>query len=216
MRTPGVGVTDALLSDSLPQRRSGKSSGLRSSVHSTGGRAGAGDAIDASLPEHRRADASAWAGRLGDDLMTRFGRDAVFQDVVAIVAGESFPAAIEAALAQADVVLAVIGPRWLNDGSAEVSRLADPICRGDSSAPRSTAARLARHGHGSSCAFCPDARRTSPEVARAWSCGQRHNGIACRSGGGSNLSIDRFLGRNTPCSLSEVVVGQSPRSWVPA
>ena len=58
--------------------------------------------------------------------MARFGRDAVFQDVVAIVARESFPAAIEAALAQADVVLAVIGPRWLNDGSTEVSRLADP------------------------------------------------------------------------------------------
>jgi TIR domain len=59
-------------------------------------------------------------------LMARFGRDAVFQDVVAIVAGESFPAAIEAAPAQADVVLAVIGPRWLDDGSTEVSRLSGP------------------------------------------------------------------------------------------
>jgi hypothetical protein len=58
--------------------------------------------------------------------MARFGRDAVFQDVVAIVAGENFPAAIEAALAEADVVLAVIGPRRPNDGSTEVSRLSDP------------------------------------------------------------------------------------------
>lgn len=74
---------------------------------------------------YRRADASAWAGRLGDDASTRFGRDAVFQDVVGIDPGERFPMAIESALAMADVVLAVIGPRWLED-AAGGSRLADP------------------------------------------------------------------------------------------
>jgi hypothetical protein len=75
---------------------------------------------------YRRADASAWAGRLAEDIAMRFGRDAVFQDVVAIEPGERFPARIQSALTQANVVLALIGPRWLDGQPPDSTRLADP------------------------------------------------------------------------------------------
>ena len=55
------------------------------------------------------------------------GEGSVFQDVVTVRPGESFTAAIEAALDECDAALAVIGPRWLTvtAGSGE-PRLRDP------------------------------------------------------------------------------------------
>jgi len=67
----------------------------------------------------------------------------VFQNVVAIGPGEDFDDAIEAALDQCDVTLAVIGPRWLvTTGSDGEHRLADP----DDYVRRELAAALV-HGH---------------------------------------------------------------------
>jgi len=62
---------------------------------------------------YRRADASAAAGRLFDRLAARFGADAVFRDLDSIEAGADFAQSIEAALADAAVVLVLIGPYWL-------------------------------------------------------------------------------------------------------
>ena len=76
---------------------------------------------------YRRDDASAWAGRLHDALTSRFGQRNLWQDVTAVRPGENFSDAIDAALAESDVVLAVIGPSWLTaTTSAGDPRLTSP------------------------------------------------------------------------------------------
>jgi hypothetical protein len=64
---------------------------------------------------------------LHDALAAQFGERNIFQDVAAIRPGQDFTAAIDDALGQSDVVLAVIGPRWLIAASPEgVPRLLEP------------------------------------------------------------------------------------------
>jgi len=63
---------------------------------------------------YRRADSAGHAGRLNDDLTRLLGRR-VFMDVADIAPGERFPAALDAALRTCGAVLAVIGPRWVDE-----------------------------------------------------------------------------------------------------
>lgn len=62
---------------------------------------------------YRREDAAGHAGRLYDRLVQRFGEAQVFLDFDAIPGATDFTEEIRDALAQANVVLVVIGPRWL-------------------------------------------------------------------------------------------------------
>src|SRR5262245_40169787 len=62
---------------------------------------------------YRREDSAGHAGRIYDRLTERFGSERVYRDIDAIEAGEDFVAAIRRTLADADVLLALIGPRWL-------------------------------------------------------------------------------------------------------
>jgi hypothetical protein len=62
---------------------------------------------------YRRGDVAGHAGRLADALRQRLGARSVFQDVTAIAPGQDFTAALDHALDDSDVVLAVIGPGWL-------------------------------------------------------------------------------------------------------
>jgi hypothetical protein len=62
---------------------------------------------------YRRADSSAWAGRLNDQLELRWGRDLVFQDVEDIEPGDDWRQAIADQLTGCGVFLTVIGPAWL-------------------------------------------------------------------------------------------------------
>jgi hypothetical protein len=62
---------------------------------------------------YRRADASAYAGRLADSLVARFGGDSVFMDIDTIPVGADFRDVIDEALSECDVVLALIGREWL-------------------------------------------------------------------------------------------------------
>ncbi len=76
---------------------------------------------------YRREDASGHAGRLYDALADRFGPDNVFMDVDTIRLGSDFAAVIEGAVKQCDVVVAVIGRRWLDaEGADGRRRLDDP------------------------------------------------------------------------------------------
>jgi hypothetical protein len=62
-----------------------------------------------------------------DALAAQFGERNIFQDVAAIRPGQDFSTAIDDALEQSDVVLAVIGPRWLTAASPEgAARLLEP------------------------------------------------------------------------------------------
>ena len=62
---------------------------------------------------YRRADAEAHAGRIHDRLAEVFPRDRLFMDVEALEPGEDFVTAIASAVGAVDVVIAVIGTRWL-------------------------------------------------------------------------------------------------------
>ena len=68
---------------------------------------------------YRRSDSGAIAARLGDDLAARFGRERVFADLD-YLQGDDWLGAIERQLDLVDVVLVLIGPRWLQpaDGDA--------------------------------------------------------------------------------------------------
>lgn len=76
---------------------------------------------------YRRDDSSGHTGRLTDDLREALPDRVVFRDIDTIAPGADFVQAIHGAVGQADVVLAVIGRRWVRaDGDGGDQRLADP------------------------------------------------------------------------------------------
>ena len=76
---------------------------------------------------YRREDSAGHAGRIFDRLREKFGRDKVFMDVAGIEPGVDFMEAIDRAVGACDVLLVIIGKKWLtcNDASGK-SRLDDP------------------------------------------------------------------------------------------
>ena len=73
---------------------------------------------------YRRDDSSGHAGRLADHLSRTFGADGVFMDVDNIQRGDTFAETLTEQLRQADVLLAVIGKRWVTlTDSAGIRRL---------------------------------------------------------------------------------------------
>jgi len=63
---------------------------------------------------YRRDDSEGQAGRLYDDLVQRFGNAAVFMDVVGIEPGRDFRKVIDKNVTSCGVLLAVLGPSWLD------------------------------------------------------------------------------------------------------
>jgi hypothetical protein len=63
---------------------------------------------------YRRSDTEGEAGRLFDDLTSRFTEQAVFMDVDAIQPGRDFRKAIEENIRVCSVLLAIVGPQWLD------------------------------------------------------------------------------------------------------
>jgi hypothetical protein len=74
---------------------------------------------------YRREDTSGEAGRLADDLASRFGRANVFIDIDAISPGVNFEDRIHQALASCQVTLVLIGDRWLTAEQPDGSRRLD-------------------------------------------------------------------------------------------
>ncbi|MEZ5907878.1 MAG: SUMF1/EgtB/PvdO family nonheme iron enzyme [Hyphomicrobiaceae bacterium] len=62
---------------------------------------------------YRRGDARDMAARIRDRLALAFGEANVFMDVDNLMAGQRFDKELEKALAETDVLIAVIGPRWM-------------------------------------------------------------------------------------------------------
>ncbi len=62
---------------------------------------------------YRREDTLVYADRLQEDIAGHFGPDEVFRDMDAIEPGSDFVAAIDGALSETEVMLVVIGPKWL-------------------------------------------------------------------------------------------------------
>jgi hypothetical protein len=62
---------------------------------------------------YRRADTEVMAGRIRDRLAARYGEDAVFMDIDDIPFGKDFRVHISEAIVQSDVLLVIVGQRWL-------------------------------------------------------------------------------------------------------
>jgi len=76
---------------------------------------------------YRREDSIAYAGRLYDRLIAHFGKTNVFMDVDTIEPGADFVEVLKEVVANCDILLAVIGRRWLeaNDERGQ-RRLTNP------------------------------------------------------------------------------------------
>ena len=74
---------------------------------------------------YRRDDSAYPAGWLYDRLAERFGTEQIFKDVDSIELGEDFVQEIGEAVGQADVLLALIGERWLNAADEHGGRRLD-------------------------------------------------------------------------------------------
>jgi TIR domain len=73
-----------------------------------------GDAARRIFISYRRDDTRHIAGRLSDRLEERFPHTSVFMDVDTLDPGVDFFASIQEAVGQCDVLVAIIGPRWLS------------------------------------------------------------------------------------------------------
>src|SRR5215831_15533544 len=74
---------------------------------------------------YRREDSAGHAGRIKDRLEHELGRGLVFIDVDRIPLGTNFVTALRDEVAQCDVLLAVIGPSWLEMRDEDGTRRLD-------------------------------------------------------------------------------------------
>ena len=75
---------------------------------------------------YRRDDSAGHTGRLYDRLAAHFGDDQVFMDIDQIEPGEDFVQIIEEAVGSCEILIAVIGRRWLTAGDETSRRLDNP------------------------------------------------------------------------------------------
>jgi TIR domain len=78
---------------------------------------------------YRRTDSDAITGRIFDRLALHYGKQSVFRDIDNIPPGIDFRQFINDALQETDVLLVVIGPRWLGlrGGQARIGDESDPV-----------------------------------------------------------------------------------------
>ncbi len=76
---------------------------------------------------YRRHDADHASGRIADRLRTQFGKDSIFKDIDSIPIGADFVGVVQEKLSQADVMVLLIGDRWINGkGEPSENSLYDP------------------------------------------------------------------------------------------
>ena len=74
---------------------------------------------------YRREDSIAVTGRIYDRLVGKFGKEAVFKAVDSIPLGRDFRTYIDSVIRQCDVVLVIIGDRWLEARGRAANRRID-------------------------------------------------------------------------------------------
>jgi hypothetical protein len=74
---------------------------------------------------YRRDDSAGHAGRVHDRLEREFGRDLLFMDVDSVPLGINFVKVLSEEVAKCDVLVAVIGPNWLNAHDEDGNRRLD-------------------------------------------------------------------------------------------
>jgi len=79
---------------------------------------------------YRRSDSDAIAGRIRDKLVSHYGDESVFMDIDSIPFGLDFREHVKTALSENDILIAVIGPKWVGpdaDGRARINEETDPV-----------------------------------------------------------------------------------------
>ncbi|MCE7974859.1 MAG: TIR domain-containing protein, partial [Leptolyngbya sp. PLA1] len=76
---------------------------------------------------YRREDSQDVSGRLYDHLVARWGAERVFKDVDSIPLGMDFREHLTEAVGRCEVMLVVIGPRWVEAAREGRRRLEDPL-----------------------------------------------------------------------------------------
>src|SRR5262245_58031823 len=74
---------------------------------------------------YRREDSGGYAGRLFDGLSARFGEDHIFMDINTIEPGVDFVEVIADAISKCDILVVIIGKRWLSATDATEQRRLD-------------------------------------------------------------------------------------------
>ena len=74
---------------------------------------------------YRRADTGPIAGRIFDRLSATYGSESVFMDVDNIPFGVDFREHIQQELSQCDILIVIIGPRWMGVSESGKTRLSD-------------------------------------------------------------------------------------------
>lgn len=75
---------------------------------------------------YRRDDSAGYARAIYDQLVQHFSRERIFMDVDAIEPGFPFDEAIERAVGQCEILLAMIGRRWMEQQAGAGPRINDP------------------------------------------------------------------------------------------
>jgi hypothetical protein len=79
---------------------------------------------------YRRADSAQIAGRILDRLAIEYGKDAIFMDIYDVPLGADFPEHVQKVWSQTEILLVLIGPKWLGqgqDGHARIHDRDDPV-----------------------------------------------------------------------------------------
>jgi len=79
---------------------------------------------------YRRADSEAMTGRIFDRLTAHYGKDVIFRDIDDIPPGIDFRHHINETLLKTNILLAVIGPKWLGSSRGGLERIqeeSDPV-----------------------------------------------------------------------------------------
>jgi peptidoglycan hydrolase-like protein with peptidoglycan-binding domain len=78
---------------------------------------------------YRRDDSGVITGRIFDRLAAHYGRESVFRDIDNIPPGADFREHIAKVLDESDILLAIVGPRWLGvrGGQTRLDEEADPV-----------------------------------------------------------------------------------------
>jgi hypothetical protein len=75
---------------------------------------------------YRRDDSAGYTRAIYDQLVKRFSKDRVFMDVDAIEPGLPFDEVIDEAVSRCEILLAMIGKRWMEQQAGAGSRIGDP------------------------------------------------------------------------------------------
>ena len=79
------------------------------------------------LISYRQADTQHITGRIFDRLAFHYGRGSIFRDIDSIRPGIDFHDQISEALTEADVLLAIVGPKWLGRRGTRINDESDMV-----------------------------------------------------------------------------------------